>query len=216
VKTIVCFGDSNTWGSDPASRERFPREIRWPGVLARDLGEGYRVIEEALGGRTTNIDDSIEPHRNGLTYLLPCLESHRPFDLIAIMLGTNDLKARFNRSASDIAQAATLLARIAAAAPVGPGGAPPKVLLIAPPPVARLSGFDLMFAGAEEKSALLGRYYRQFADWHGLPFLDAGEHVTTSDLDGIHWEAPEHAKLARAVAAKIRDLLSDERRAPSD
>ncbi len=207
MKTIVCFGDSNTWGSDPATGDRFAPDVRWPGVLAAELGEDFKVIEEAQGGRTTNIEDTIEPHRNGLTYLVPCLQSHDPIDLIAIMLGTNDLKARFNRSASDIAQAALLLARTAAAAPVGPHQEPPRVLLIVPPPLAKLTNYDLMFEGGVEKSRQLATYYGRYAANYGIPFLDAGQFVTTSDLDGVHWEAPEHAKLGKAVAAKIRVVL---------
>ena len=62
------------------------------------------MIEEGLNGRTTLWDDPIEGFKNGLDYLMPCLESHKPFDLITIMLGTNDLKCRFSVSAFDIAE----------------------------------------------------------------------------------------------------------------
>ena len=53
MRTILCYGDSNTWGSDPETGERFEEEVRWPGVLRRALGNGYHVIEEGLPGRTT-------------------------------------------------------------------------------------------------------------------------------------------------------------------
>ena len=82
MKTIVCFGDSNTWGANASTRDRYPWAQRWTGLLQRELSDGYRVVEEGLNGRTTNLDDTIEPHRNGLTYLLPCLETHGPIDLI--------------------------------------------------------------------------------------------------------------------------------------
>ena len=104
MKTILCFGDSNTWGYNPENRQRFGPEERWTGILRNSLGEDYRVIEEGLNGRTTLWDDPIEGFKNGLDYLMPCLESHRPFDLITIMLGTNDLKCRFSVSAFDIAE----------------------------------------------------------------------------------------------------------------
>jgi lysophospholipase L1-like esterase len=105
VRTILRYGDSNTRGFDPEPGERFPEDVRWPGVLRTRLGDDYRVIEEGLSGRTTVWDDPIEGvHKNGRTYLRPCLESHSPVDLIALMLGTNDLKKRFGSSASDIAQ----------------------------------------------------------------------------------------------------------------
>ena len=106
MKSILCYGDSNTWGYDPQTRSRFPHDVRWTGVLASSLGTGYRVVEEGLNGRTTRWDDPIEAGRNGLTFLQPCLESHLPLDLVIVMLGTNDLKQRFGLSASDIAQSA--------------------------------------------------------------------------------------------------------------
>jgi lysophospholipase L1-like esterase len=207
VRTIVCYGDSNTWGYDAATRKRFPPNVRWPGVLQRALGDGFKVIEEGLNGRTTMIDDPLEPHRNGLTYLPPCLETHAPLDLITIMLGTNDLKARFNRSASDIAEGAAYLAGVASSSPVGPDGAPPRVLLIAPPPLARLTLYAEMFAGGEEKSRRFGEHYPTFASWYGVPVFDAGQVIVSSDIDGVHFEADEHRKLGEAIAAEIRRLL---------
>jgi lysophospholipase L1-like esterase len=207
VKTIVCFGDSNTWGYDPATQDRFPADVRWTGVLQRTLGDGFRVIEEGLNGRTTNVDDPLSPHRNGLDYLVPCLESHMPLDLVTIMLGTNDLKTRFGRSGSDIAEAAALLAGTARALLVGPGGGTPQVLLIAPPPVAKLTDYDEMLAGAEEKSRRFARHFPTYAAWYGVPVLDAGAVIRSSDLDGIHFEADEHRKLGEAVAREAKRLI---------
>ena len=207
MKTIVCYGDSNTYGLNPATGFRHDPDVRWTGVLQATLGSDYRVIEEGLSGRTTNLDDIIERDRNGLPYLAPCLESHSPIDLITIMLGTNDLKARFNRNASDIAQSAAALANIARAMPVGPGNAAPAVLLMAPPVVVGLSDLDGMFAGAIEKSAQFAHYYEVFAQRNQLDFLDAGSVIVSSPIDGIHIDAPEHAKLGKAVAAKTRGLI---------
>ena len=94
-RDVLCYGDSNTYGTIPASEGRFPRDVRWPGVLADELGAGWHVIEEGLGGRTTVFDDPILPDRNGRRYLMPCLLSHAPLHAVVISLGTNDLKARF-------------------------------------------------------------------------------------------------------------------------
>jgi lysophospholipase L1-like esterase len=208
VKTIVCFGDSNTWGYDPATQERFAPDVRWTGVLQRTLGDGFKVIEEGLNGRTTNVDDPLSPHRNGLTYLVPCLESHMPLDLVTIMLGTNDLKARFGRSGSDIAEAAALLAGTAAHLPVGPGGTNPNVLLIAPPPIAKLTDYAEMFAGAGEKSRRFSQHFPTYAAWYGAAVLDAGAVIRSSERDGIHFEADEHRKLGEAVAREVMRLLA--------
>lgn len=208
MKTIVCYGDSNTWGWDPVGKGRFAPDQRWTGVLARALGDGYRIVEEGLNGRTTIVDDIVEPHRNGLTYFIPCLDSHHPFDLVTIMLGTNDLKFRHQRSAADIAQSVNLLADIARTSGFGPDGTAPKVLIICPPAVGLLTEYDGMFAGAIEKSLQMPRYYALAAKWAEVGYLNAGDYIRSSDLDGIHFEAAEHEKLGMAVAEKIRELLA--------
>ncbi|CAN5566430.1 SGNH/GDSL hydrolase family protein [soil metagenome] len=207
MPVVVCFGDSNTWGSDPATRNRYGPDIRWTGVLRQQLGAGYTVIEEGLNGRTTNLDDVIEENRNGRSYLPGCLESHRPFDLITIMLGTNDLKARFNRGASDIAISAATLGMLALKSGCGIDGQAPRVLLIAPPPVIEVAGFDGMLAGAAQKSQEFAGRYRFFAGRYGLHFMDAGAVVKSSPTDGVHLEAEEHAKLGKAVASRILEIL---------
>lgn len=209
---VLCYGDSNTWGYDPSTRGRFGPTTRWTGVLARLLGARYRIIEEGLNGRTTVFDDPISPGRNGLTYLLPCLESHIPVDLVTIMLGTNDLKQRFNHSASDIAEGAGLLADFARRYARRFDGSPATILLIAPPPIVTLTDFDLMFAGGKEKSRQFATYYERVARWNNLAFLDAGAIITSSEVDGIHLDAPEHRALGEAVAAKVRGLLDGDLR----
>lgn len=207
MKTVLCFGDSNTWGYDPATKDRFSREVRWVGVLKNELGSAYEVIAEGCNGRTTVWDDPVEGHKNGMKYLPPCLVSHQPIDLVTIMLGTNDLKMRFSVPASDIAKSAGVLVDIVLKSDCGPGGRAPKVLLMAPPPVARLTEFAEMFAGAEAKSRQFSAYYRQVAQEYGCEFLDTAEVIVSSELDGIHFEASEHKKLGQAVAARVRKIL---------
>ncbi len=68
-KVILCFGDSLTWGFNPENGERYPREKRWTFLLERELGEGWRIIEEGLNGRTTGFDDPIEGEQNGRRHL---------------------------------------------------------------------------------------------------------------------------------------------------
>jgi lysophospholipase L1-like esterase len=207
MKRVICYGDSNTWGADPAGNGRFDERTRWTGVMAGILGADYHVVEEGLNGRTTIVDDPISPDRNGLTYLRPCIDSHHPFDLITIMLGTNDLKFRQNRTAADIAESVSLLAETVRESSFGPGESRPKVLIICPPPVTTLTDYSGMFAGAVEKSLEMPRYYELAAKWSQSEFLNAGEHIRSSDLDGIHFEAAEHAKLGKAVAEKVRSIL---------
>jgi lysophospholipase L1-like esterase len=208
VKTILCYGDSNTWGWDPIGQTRYPMDVRWPGVLRQELGEGYLVIEEGLGGRTTVWDDPIEGYKNGKTYLIPCLQSHSPLDLVIILLGTNDLKMRFSLSAFGIAYGASALVDVVQKSDAGPNYNPPQVLLLAPPPLVELSGDTAeIFQGGVAKSLKFSQFYRRVAQERGCAFLDTAEVIVSSKVDGVHFEASEHRKLGLAVAAKVREIL---------
>lgn len=207
MKTILCFGDSNTWGWDPVAAGRHPYERRWTTVLQRELGAGYLVIPEGLNGRTTVWDDPIELHKSGARYLPPCLATHDPLDLVMIMLGTNDLKARFSLPACDIAAGVGVLADIVKKSDCGPGGGPPKLLVLIPPEVRRLTGFAEMFAGAREKSLKFPAAFSEMARERGVPVLDIGQTVHFSDADGIHFEADQLAPLGSLVANAVRGMM---------
>lgn len=207
LKRILCYGDSNTWGYDPVTQDRFDETTRWPRVMGQILGYGYEVIEEGLGGRTTVWDDPIEGYKNGREYLIPCLESHRPLDVVILLLGTNDLKKRFSLSAYDIAQGAGALIRVIQGSQAGRGGGPPQALLLAPPPLAPLAEYAEMFEGAEAKSRKLAGHYAWVAKIWGCAFLDTAKVIVSSPLDGIHLEGGEHCKLGKAVAEKISTLF---------
>jgi lysophospholipase L1-like esterase len=208
MPVIVAFGDSNTWGYDPATGGRYPRAERWPSVLQRELGAQFEVIAEGLNGRTTVHDDPTEPYRSGADALPPCLMSHAPVDLVILALGCNDLKKRFSVSAFDIADGAARLIFLARAYGQGPDGHPPKILLVAPPPMAKLSDYAEMFEGGREKSVLLGQRYRDVAERDGVAFLDSGAVIRCSDLDGIHYAADQHELLGRAAAKAVRGALA--------
>jgi lysophospholipase L1-like esterase len=210
VRTILCYGDSNTWGCIPLVGQeptrRFPPDERWPGVLRRELGDGYRVVEEGLNGRTTVWDDALEPHRNGRDLLLPTLLGHHPIDLVTVMLGTNDLKRRIGVSAAEIAEGAGQLVDIIRTSTYGPAEGAPDVLLIAPPPLGRLGQFADEFEGALEKSRQLAGRFKEVADARSCAFLDAAAHVTASEADGIHLDHEAHAALGGAVARVVQAI----------
>ena len=210
MRTILCYGDSNTWGYDASTSGRFPPETRWPKVLQRELGDGYEVIAEGLNGRTTVWPDPVEgEYKSGKSTLTACLESHHPIDLVVIMLGTNDLKHRFGQSAWDIARGAATLVQIVMGSAFGPDGLGPEVLLISPPPTVIGDGaFAPMFAGADEKSRDLGQHYAALAAELGCAFLDADKVIVSTKLDGIHLDASEQIKLGKAVAGEVRRILA--------
>jgi lysophospholipase L1-like esterase len=165
------------------------------------------VVEEGLPGRTTVYPDPISGvHKNGLTLLPAALESHRPVDVVVIMLGTNDLKQRFAVPPVEIGESVSLLVQHVRHSYMGPGGAHPATLLIAPPPVLEAGCLAEVFAGGAAKSQRLAGTYAGIAKRHGCAFLDAGQVIVSSPLDGVHFEREEHGKLGRAVAAALRDM----------
>jgi lysophospholipase L1-like esterase len=211
VKSVLCYGDSNTWGTATVARPdgRYAPDERWPGVLRTKLGAAWLVIEEGLPGRTTVNDDPVEgDEKNGRTYLGPCLNSHKPLDVVVIMLGTNDLKARFNKSAWEIAAGVGRLVDLVRSTPnIGRGGRPPRILLICPPPTRdSLPGYADMFAGAPPKSREMAARYRRVAKVAGAQFLDAGTVVQSSTVDGFHLDPEAHLALGVAVASILEEI----------
>lgn len=207
-RVVLAYGDSNTHGTMPmASLEdmgRFGPAERWPGVAAAALGEGWRVIEEGLPGRTTVYPDPVSGvHKNGLAVLPAILESHRPLDAVVLMLGTNDLKQRFQVPPVEIGESVGLLLHHIRHSYTGPGLAQPRMLLVAPPPVLEAGCLAEIFAGGAAKSHRLAATYAAIARRHGAAFLDAGAVIASSPLDGVHFDAAEHARLGRAVAEAL-------------
>lgn len=209
LPTVLCYGDSNTHGADGPSGRRHPRDVRWPGVLARELAGRVQVVEEGLNGRTTVWDDPFTPGRNGRTYLGPCLASHAPVAILVIMLGTNDLKAIHRVGAPEIACGAGSLVDLALQSGAGPDGGAPAILLVAPPPLGALTTISELwgFGAAREAAGRLSTLYREVAAGAGVGFLDAAALVRTDPADGIHLDPAGHATLGRAIAAAVRDLL---------
>jgi lysophospholipase L1-like esterase len=223
-KRILVFGDSNSWGFVPCKADelttRYDVFTRWPAVMAARLGSGFELVEEALSGRTTDLDDAQidlpSAHLKGAVFngakILPALlASHLPLDLVIIMLGTNDLKTRFKRDAHEIAIAALGFARLIAECEGGVGTSypTPKVLLVAPPPVGTKFHDPADWAGSHQKSLGLGSALRDAAAGANLPFLDAGEVIGTDGIDGIHFSAEAQKKLGEAVAKKVLPILQE-------
>lgn len=204
MKTILCYGDSITWGYNPSDGIRYPFNQRWPGILQFEMGDSVRIIEEALSGRTTNWDSPFLSNRNGRAMLGAVLESHSPIDIFILMLGTNDLWVSFDLSALEIASGCLSLIWDLQKSGCGPEFGIPQILLIAPPPLGKLSSFmDIFFHGRLKVSKQLGNTYKKAADAVGCLFLDASKFVKASRVDGVHLDPPEHRKLA----LKVRDIL---------
>lgn len=209
MKTILCYGDSNTYGYEPGTGNRWPEEVRWTGRLQKLLGSDYRVVEEGCNGRTTDLKEPGEEWKSGLEYLKPCLNSHKPVDVVVMMLGTNDLKKIFHRSAEEIAAGAERLVQEILDFAAAKQTFCPKVILLAPPEIgaeisSRSFGTDFDET-AITRSKEFPMWYQKAAERKGCIFLDAAKYAKPSKEDALHLMPEEHAHLAEAVAACIRE-----------
>lgn len=221
---ILCYGDSNTWGcigrwyESDAPSERYDEEHRWPCVLQKELGDSFNVIPEGLGGRTTIYDLDGE-WRNGERYLKPCLLSHRPLDLVIILLGTNDLQKAVQPEEEDLGKGISRLIDLVRENPnAGRSAIAPKILIISPigveksHPDGRVLVYD-KFKGdiGRRKSLLFPSVYRIIAEEKGCYYLDATPYAKVGEADGVHFDAQSHINLGKAVAALIRDEIYPEK-----
>jgi lysophospholipase L1-like esterase len=207
MKNILCFGDSNTWGYEPLVARRYPADVRWTGILQNSLGDGFRVIEEGLNGRTNVTNEMERPIRSGLDVLPILLESHRPLDLVVIMLGTNDLKHDFDLSAEQIADGARRVCRSVIDCEYLMDN-PPQILLISPTHVELITEEEQdIFIGAIDKSRELAEHYQAVAEDLGIHFLDASKIVVKTDLDGVHWDVDQHVKFGKFLSGLIQKII---------
>ncbi len=212
MPTVLCFGDSNTHGTVPMQdfqdRRRYGRFDRWPGVMAQTLGDDWYVIEEGNGGRTTVHDDPIDgEHRAGRRILPALLESHRPLDAVIIMLGTNDMQARFVASASDVARGVERLVREVKNSDAGLDGDHPSILVVAPVPVEEVGIFAETFAGAAQKSRALAPLLAEMCARLDVDFTDAADWATVDADEGVHLSKGAHQAIGQGMATVLRNVI---------
>ena len=210
MKTVLCYGDSNTYGYVPETGMRYPRDIRYPGRLQALLGDEYTVIEEGCNGRTTIHDDPIDGWKNGLDYLKPCLNSHKPIDIVILMLGSNDLKITFHLSAEQIAQGAGILVDVVKEFTAEKQGYMPKIILVSPPEIGtgiRTSPFYGAFNEmAIDESRRFPKCYKKIADDKGCVFFNAAQYIYPSETDSLHLTPEGHRILAEELCEVVRSI----------
>jgi lysophospholipase L1-like esterase len=212
VDHILVYGDSLTWGIVPGTRRRLPSEQRWPFVLECELakqGVRARVVEDALNGRRTVWDDPFKPGRNGLIGLEQRIEVNSPLSLVILMLGTNDFQSVHQNAAWQASQGVAALVRAIRRAPIEPGMPVPPVLVVAPPAIGEPAGeMAPRFAGGSQKCAGAADAFEFVARELECAFFDAGRHIRTSAVDGVHLDAEQHDRLGRTLAPLVANLLS--------
>jgi len=211
MKTVLCFGDSLTWGSNADTGSRHALEDRWPEVLRRGLGAGVEVISDGLRGRTTAYDEHLaDCDRNGARILPTVLYTHAPIDLVIIMLGSNDMKPHIAGTALAAMQGMRRCVEIVRINAMRDGSSePPDVLIVSPPPLCETADpeYSAMFAGGVEQAAMLASFYADLADEQGCDFFDAGTVAKTTPIDGVHLDAENTRAIGRALTPIAKLIL---------
>jgi lysophospholipase L1-like esterase len=211
-RTLLCFGDSNTHGTMPFARMDEPRrrhdaDTRWPCVARRHLGSDWTLVEEGLPGRTAQFADPLMgPHMDGRTGLRIALESHGPIDVLVVMLGTNDVKAMFGATPESVVAGLAALLNIALSPEMQARHGGFRILLVCPPPVEEAGCLAGIFWGGRAKALSLAPLCSGLAGALGVGFLNAGDHIRVSPVDGVHFDAGTHATLGEEVANAVSAL----------
>ncbi len=223
MKRILCYGDSNTfganpawvpeWDSDPQKSVRLTKKDRWTGILGELLGDGYEVIEEGLNSRTTIFSDPITPYVNGKTYVVPCILTHRPIDLMVIMLGTNDIKTSFNPCEGTLQRAMEELLKEILNPYLWEHQKVANILLVSPPILRETIQNSPFYGMYDDKSVELSKklagLYEELAQKYGCYFLDAAQFAQASDLDCLHMDPENHRRLAKAICEKTKTIFAE-------
>ena len=212
MKQILVYSDSLSWGIIPTTRKRLEFKQRWPGIFEATLnarGHETRVIEDCLNGRRTVWEDPFRPGRNGLVGLAQRIEVSSPLALVVLMLGTNDFQSMHNYNAWHSAQGIATLVSAIRQAPIEPGMPVPQILVVAPPLIRTPKGsIAHKFEGGEVKCLGLAEAYKQVCSECDCAFFDAGTVTNSSNVDGVHLDADQHAKLGLAIAEAVETILA--------
>ncbi|WP_416408706.1 SGNH/GDSL hydrolase family protein [Agrobacterium rosae] len=211
TKTVLCYGDSLTWGFDAENLGRHAFEDRWSSVLQKALGTDVNVIAEGLNGRTTAYDDHLaDCDRNGARILPTLLHSHAPLDLVIIMLGTNDLKRGIGSgNAVGAVKGVERLINLVRSHVWSFDDEQPEILIVSAPHICETGNetFAAMYVGAIEQSQMMGSLYRDLADDKGCGFFDAASVAVTTPVDGVHLDAENTRAIGRGLEPVVRMML---------
>lgn len=209
---ILCIGDSNTWGYDPV--DGFRHKNRWTRVLARLMPE-HEIIEEGLNGRTILSVDPYIPERCLIHNLKLILMSHKPVDMVVLMVGSNELKNTFLHTAKNIAHGIDECINIILDKNMWDRFNVPKLLVVSPilirdEMVTNGGIFAIEFDEISvRESKLLAEEYKKICDKYQLEFMDASLYAEASLVDNLHMDEENHNKLGKAMYEKIVGVINN-------
>ena len=200
--TLICFGDSNTWGFDSRSYigERYPENIRWTGILESETE--WKVENHGINGRQI-------PHTPGELSLI-CEQMKRwsgepgPV-LMLIKLGGNDLVQNPGWTAEQVAERMEAFLKLLLEQPEVRTGKI-HVVLVAPAKVRR--GSWITEDRLVQEGARLEECYRVLAEKLGVSFISTGDWDVDVLYDGVHYSEDGHRRFAEHMKEALAGLVN--------
>lgn len=210
MKRVVCYGDSNTWGYISGTNHlRYDENTRWTRLLQKELGEKFEIIEEGLCSRTICSDENEigKEGRNGFTYLKPCLETHDKFDIIILMLGSNDLKTTFNYSAETILKMHNKMTDFILNFKSKVDGSSVKLIVCGISPVVadkNIPPEEDKFFNADKKRDEFNELLKIYCKNNNIIFIDNDD--LSVGIDGVHLTKESHLILSKKLSKILKSL----------
>ncbi len=203
IKNLLCFGDSNTFGYNPADASRYDENTRWPGIL-KHLLPGINIIEAGCNNRTCFRDNPLGNELTGYKVISEYLTKNIDFMILA--LGINDTQIKYNVTETDIQRGIEKIIEISKDI-----NSDVKILLVSPSVINKSVLKHHYFSGlfdeeSIEKSYLYSKIYGETAKKYNCLFLDLNKIADVSQIDGLHYDKESHLKIANVVCDIINKL----------
>lgn len=206
MKKVLCFGDSNTYGFVPGKCARYDKNTRWTGVLQALCGSDFSIIEGGCNNRTAFVDNPAGAEQTGYK-ILPEYFTKDYFDIVVLAIGINDLQLFFRPTLEEFEQGIEKLIKITK--DLSPNA---KIILVCPSKL-DLAGikscvFSFQFDEISvEKSGKLSPIYKSLAEKYKCHFIDLNNIVDVSPLDGLHFSAESHKKIAENLYKNLKQTI---------
>lgn len=195
MKTILVYGDSNTWGQAPG-HVRYEHKDRWTTKLENLLGDDYTVYSAGVSGRVAGSYENVPAVKRGKDSFEVVYRQAFPVDVVVIALGTNDIKEKYKIETNNIIlDLLWYVDQLEELKDYNDNKLTPKVLFLLP------TNFDTsLFEGNEEKRQEINKSMR----------LSGYETVLVGDVslidDGVHFSEQGHTQIAQAVYEKLKEM----------
>lgn len=168
----------------------------------------HEIIEDSLNGRTVDSVDPTFPERRILSNLRVVLMTHKPVDMVTLMLGTNECKKIFLATAEYVGEGIEECIKIILDKNMWDRFPVPKLLVVSPVTIrSELKINGDVFGGFNDKSVdesekLAGVLY-EICEKYRVKFMDAAEYAEASLIDNIHMDEENHVKLGKTLADRM-------------